>query len=46
MIQEIRYELQKVPSYVEETIANCEKKCIELAEVLKHKESIFLLGKR
>ena len=46
VIEEIRKELQLVPTFVQGILDENREKCAELAEKLKDKNSIFLLGKR
>lgn len=46
LIQRIRDDLQAVPTKVEEAIAINEKECEKLAETLRDKLSVYLLGMR
>ena len=46
VIEEIRKELQLVPTFVQGILDENREKCAELAKRLKYKDSILLLGKR
>lgn len=46
MINAIRDELKEIPDQVQNVIDENIEKCAELAQILKDKTSIFLLGKR
>ena len=46
LIEEIRSELRQIPDLVQGIIDDNLERCAELAQILQHKESLFLLGKR